>query len=150
MSSTIRETLRENMDDYLDQLLASFSGPPALRTIIQKILDEPIPEATKRRLLKPLLPRPVPPVRKHRGVKRKALLAEFDPLLFKKDRGGPPLFLLHEEFTNQLRDYRVDVPHGHGLEGDALTFLSAMQPGIEVQLNEQLIRQHGVKYITSV
>ena len=66
-----------SMDEYIEQLLAEFNGPPALRTIIQNILDEPIPEATKRRLLKPLLPRPVPPVRKNRGVKRKALLAEF-------------------------------------------------------------------------
>ena len=88
----------------------------------------------------------MPPVRKQRGVKRKALLAEFDPLLSKKDRGGPPPFQLYKEFTNQLRDYRANVPHGHGLEGDALTFLSAMQPGIEAQLNDQLFRQHGVKY----
>src|ERR1043165_901458 len=96
---------REKMDEYIDQLLAEFTGPPALRAIIRNIIDEPIPEAAKRRLLKPLLPRPVPPVRKQRGVKRKALLTEFDPLLPKKDRGGPPPFRLHKEFTNQLKDY---------------------------------------------
>src|SRR5688572_11966941 len=103
------------MDDYIEELLAEFDGPPALRNIIQNILDEPIPEATKRRLLKPLLPRPVPPVRKQRGVKRKTLLAEFDPLLFQKDKGGPlPPILLQKEFANKfLRDYRTVVPLHH-------------------------------------
>ena len=35
-----------------------------LKTTVQNILDEPIPEATKKWLLRQLLPRPIPPPRK--------------------------------------------------------------------------------------
>ena len=45
----------KNFDEYLDWLLED--GPPILPTVVQNILDEPIPEAVKKRLLKPLLPR---------------------------------------------------------------------------------------------
>src|ERR1043165_2171834 len=139
---------REKMDEYIDQLLAEFTGPPALRKIIQNILDEPIPEATKRRLLKPLLPKPIPPVRKRKGVKRKALLAEFDPLLFKKDKNGPlPPILLQKEFAKKfLRDYRTVVPLDHGLESDPLSYLSAMESSIETLINGDLTRHRGIKY----
>jgi len=51
-----------------------------LRTVVQNILDEPIQEATKKRLFKPLLPQPIPPPRKRKIEKRKAFLQEFDPL----------------------------------------------------------------------
>jgi len=47
---------------------------------MQNILDEPIPEATKKWLLKLLLPRPVPPPSKRKLEKQKAVLQEFDPL----------------------------------------------------------------------
>ena len=62
----------------------------ALRTTAgyqQEILDEPIPEEVKRRLLKPLLPRkprsiPAPcPTIKTRKRKRKAIVREMDPNL---------------------------------------------------------------------
>jgi len=56
-----------NRDEYLDWVLED--GPPILRTVVQNILDEPIPEAVKKRLLKPLLPQPIPPPRK-RNVKK--------------------------------------------------------------------------------
>lgn len=53
---------------------------------------------------------------------------------------------MHKEFSNSLlRDYRVDVLLNHG-EGEALAFLSAMEQNIEVHLNEELVRQHGLKY----
>lgn len=38
------------MEEYIEQLLADW--PPALRAVVQNILDEPIPEAVKRHLLK--------------------------------------------------------------------------------------------------
>jgi len=53
---------------------------PTVRSIVRNILDEPIPEAVKKRLLTPLLPQPTAPVRKRKLEKRKALLQEFDPL----------------------------------------------------------------------
>lgn len=46
-------------------------------------MDEPIPEAVKARLLKPLPPRkyrPFPPSHKKKERKRKVLQEEFDPL----------------------------------------------------------------------
>src|ERR1043165_4555238 len=136
------------MDEYIDQLLAEFTGPPALRKIIQNIIDEPIPEAAKRLLLKPLLPKPIPPVRKQRAMKPKALLAEFDPLLFKKDKNGPlPPILLQKVFANKfLRDYRTVVPLDHGLESDPLSYLSAMESSIETLINGDLTRHRSIKY----
>jgi len=67
------------MDEYIDWLLSS-NQEPTLRTLVQNILDEPIPEARKKRLLKPLLPRPIPPPRKHKLEKQKATLQQFYPL----------------------------------------------------------------------
>jgi len=70
------------------QLLAEMPANVTLRTVVQNILDEPIPEAVKKRLLKPLLPRPmpllprpIPPTRKRKLEKHRAILHEFDPLL---------------------------------------------------------------------
>jgi len=68
------------MDEYIEQLINEWRVPLAVRSVVQNILDEPIPEATKKRLLKPLLPRPVPPPRKRKLEKQKAVLQEFDPL----------------------------------------------------------------------
>jgi len=45
---------------------------------VQNILDEPIPEAVKEQLLKPLLPRPVPPILKRKLEKGEAVLLAFD------------------------------------------------------------------------
>ena len=56
---------------------------PAFHDVVQNILDEPISEEVKRRLLKPLLlqnPRPLPPARPSRRRKRKAIVEELDPL----------------------------------------------------------------------
>src|SRR5688572_16215475 len=76
-----------------------------------------------------------PPVRKQGGVKRM------------KDRGGLPTFLLHKEFANKfLRDYRTVVPLDHGLEGDPLSFLSAMEPSIETLIKKDLTVHDGIKY----
>ena len=50
------------MDEYteqLEQLLAEWQDQSAVQNVIQNILDEPIPEATKKRLLKPLLPKTI-------------------------------------------------------------------------------------------
>jgi len=53
-----------------------------LREVVQNILDEPIPEKVKQRLLKPLRPskggKPIAPPKK-KDTRRKALLEEFDP-----------------------------------------------------------------------
>ena len=70
------------MDEYIEQLLAEMPDS-ALHDVVKNILDEPIPEAVKRRLLKPLQPkkyRPTPPPRKAKARKRKAIQEELDPI----------------------------------------------------------------------
>lgn len=84
--------------------------------------------------MKPLILRPVPPMRKHRGAKRKSLLAEFDPLLSKKDRAEPLRFVLHKEFANNMRDFRAVVPEGHELERNPLALLSGISQNIMEQI----------------
>ena len=69
-------------DEYLDQLLAEIPDSP-LRGVVQNILDEPIPEAAKEHLLKPLIPRTYrlsPPPRKATERKLKAVEIDFDPI----------------------------------------------------------------------
>ena len=72
------------MDEYIEQLLAEMQTPAVLQDVVRNILDAPIPEAVKKRLLKPLLPeayRPTPPPRKAHERKRKAIIKEFDPVV---------------------------------------------------------------------
>lgn len=71
-------------------------------------------------------------MRNSRGATHTVLLAEFDLLLFTKESGGPPPFLVHREFENQLlRDFRVVVHLNHRLEGDVLAFLRVLEQNIE-------------------
>ena len=45
------------MDEYIEQLLAEMPDEKStLHDVVKNILDEPIPETVKRRLLKPLQP----------------------------------------------------------------------------------------------
>ena len=44
------------MDEYIQQLLAEMQMPGPAQEVVRNILDEPIPETVKRRLLKPLYP----------------------------------------------------------------------------------------------
>ena len=72
------------MDEYIDQLLAEIANEnSALHHVLQNIVDGPIPDIVKGRLLKPLQPgnyRPSPASRKKKAAKRKAILEQFDPL----------------------------------------------------------------------
>lgn len=59
----------------------------------------------------------------------------------------PPPFVVHKVFAkNLLRDFRAVVPFNHRLEEDAFSLLSAVEPGIEAQLTEELMMQEGLKY----
>jgi len=56
---------------YLEKLLVE--NEPALRKIVQNVLDEPISQETEKRLEKPLLPKPfqpTPPPRAKKGEKK--------------------------------------------------------------------------------
>ena len=66
---------------YLKQFLAE--KEPAVRKIVQNVLDEPIPQEAEKRLQKPLPPKPHqprPPPRQRKEAKRRELLREYDPL----------------------------------------------------------------------
>jgi len=108
----------------IDWLLSS-NHDPILQTVVQNILDEPIPEIVKKRLLKPLPPQPVPPQRKRKLEKRNAVLQEFDPLhtvtqrklgvnreellplvAAKQSLAKPPQFVLLKE-NGAVKNYRA-------------------------------------------
>ena len=133
------------LDEYIDWLLSS-NQDPILQRVARNILDEPIPEATKKRLLKPLLPRPIPPLRMRKLQKQKAVLQQFDPLhASTKHRSGVknrrellPLVVASQNFTEPppfvllkqagaLKDYPAMVPIGHRFEDDALAFLNVIR-----------------------
>jgi hypothetical protein len=126
-------------DEYLDWLLSDDQrrgrgrgfrrSRKTIRTVIQNILDEPIPEATKKRLLKPLLPRPTPAPRKRKIEKQTGLLREFVPLHTTTTKGGHnlkwselvplladnnklPQYVLSKQ-TGIMKDYIAAVPIGH-------------------------------------
>jgi len=152
------------MDEYIEQLLAEMADNRTLRTVVQNILDEPIPEATKKRLLKPLLPRPIPPPRKRKLEKRTATLQEFDPLhavtrrklgmnrgellplvTAKQNLNKLPHFVLLKE-VGLVKDYRAAVPINHRLECDALAFLEAMTPSTMLLIEKELNQLRGLKF----
>ena len=72
------------MDEFIEQLLAEMpDNQSTLHDVVKNILDDPIPEAVKKRLLKPLQSRkyrPSPPPRNKKERKRKAIEDEFDPI----------------------------------------------------------------------
>jgi len=159
--------MMSTMDEYIEQLMAEMADNRTLRTVVQNILDEPSPEAVKKRLLKPLLPLPIPPPRKHKVKKQKALLQEFDPLhtVTKRKLGVNsgdilplvtakqtltklPQFMLLKE-AGLVKDYRAAVPKGHRLEGDALVFLNETTSAfiITTTLTEKELNQlRGLKF----
>ena len=71
------------MNEYIERLVAEMPDP-TLHDLVKNIMDEPIPETIKVRLLQPLRPRinrPPPPLPwEKRGRKRKAIEEEFDPI----------------------------------------------------------------------
>ena len=64
---------------YLNQLLAE--NAPAVRKVVQNVLEEPISQETQARLQKPLLPKPyqTKPPRQRKSRKTQELLREYDP-----------------------------------------------------------------------
>ena len=150
------------MDEYIEQLLAEMHAPAVLQDVVRNILDAPIPEAVKKRLLKPLLPeayRPIPPPRKARERKRKAITEEFDPVVkqpktiqdYQKDILDHPLEQEGLVFRRTqwaigdfLRGWQMNVPQGLG--ADPLTFLEGVRPQIRQKLTEEILAIKGVKF----
>ena len=155
------------MDEYIEQLLAEIPDP-TLHDVVKNILDEPIPEAVKERLLKPLKPgkyRPSPPPQKLKERKRKAIVREFDPNFPSKtlrtttDYQKDVLELVSAEkvdelifrqtrwvIGNYLRGWQMDVPQGNTLEADPRAFLDGVRPQIHQKLTEEILDLNGVKF----
>ena len=147
------------MDEYIEQILAEMPDS-TLHDVVKNILDEPIPEAVKGRLLKPLQPskyRPFPPPRRAKERKRKAIEEEFDPiprhkvLRSVKDYQDEILDLSAENKTDELtfrqtpwalgnflRGWQMDVPKGHPQGADPRAFLESAEPQIQKKLEEEL------------
>ena len=71
-----------HVDEYIELVLVEMQIQEPPQGAVQSILDEPIPLAVKKHLIKPLLSkkyRPSAPPRKRKERKRKAILEEFDP-----------------------------------------------------------------------
>ncbi|KAK3753831.1 hypothetical protein RRG08_006222 [Elysia crispata] len=154
------------MDEYLEQLLAEMPDS-AFHDVLKNILDEPIPEVVKRRLLKPLKPqkyRPIPPPRKAKAKKSKAIQEEFDPIPSQKLLSSAKDYQdelrgLFEEpkelafrrtrwtFANFLRGWQMDVPQGHPQVTDPRTFLEIVEPKIREKLEKELrVLRGGLKF----
>ena len=72
-----------DMDENIDYLFAEMYMPEPAQKVVRNILDEPIPETVKGRLLKPLFPklyRPPRPPPTWKDRESKAILEQFDPL----------------------------------------------------------------------
>ena len=152
------------MDKYLSQLLTEMPES-TLHDVTQNIMDEPIPEEGKRRLLKLLLPRkswpsPAPhPSTKATERKRKAIVREFDPNFPSKalrttaDYQQEILNLTDKLSFRQtpfaigsfLRGWQMDVSKGHPLGTDPKAFLKGLRPQIYDKLEEE-IRALGIKF----
>ena len=123
------------MDEYIDQLLAEMQMPGPAQKVVRNILDEPIPETVKRRLLKPLYPekyRPPRPSPTWKDRKRKDIEEEFDPIPCQKSLRSVgeyqdeilDLFTVPKDdklvfsqtpcvISSFLRGWQMDVPQGH-------------------------------------
>ena len=107
------------MDEYIEQLLAEMpDNQSTLHDVVKNILDEPISDSVKARLLKPLQPgkyRPSPPPRvaKQRAKerKRKALEEEFDPILAQvphKSLRSAVVAKQQEQYLDDILDFSFD------------------------------------------
>ena len=144
---------------------------PIPRHKVQNILDEPIPDSVKARLLKPLWPgkyRPTPAPRKKKAAKRKAIEEEYDPILRHKVLRSvkeyqdeiPDLFSSAEQIKEEklvfrqtprsiggfLRGWQMEVPEQHPHGADPRVFLEKVEPQIHTKLEEEIKALNGVKF----
>ena len=170
--ATMDEYTDQQLADVIGQLLAEMQMPEPVQSVVHNILDEPISEAVKERLLKPLLPRKyraLPPPRKVKERKRKAIEEEFDPVpTFKTfptihDDQKEILDLFNEASKNEktdklvfrqtpwvigkfLRGWQMNAPQGHLFSADPRAFLDDVRPQIYKKLTEEVVAFRGVKF----
>ena len=115
-----------DMDEYIDHILAEMQMPKPAQKVIRNILDEPIPETVKTRLIKPLFPnkyRPPRPPPTWKDRESMAILEQFDPLPPQKairivqDYQQEILEVFEEEQRHELVFYRTLWVIGSFLRG---------------------------------
>ena len=156
------------MDEYIDQLLAEMQMPEPAQKVVRNILDEPIPETVKRRLLKPLFPkkyRPSRPPPTWKDRESKVILEQFDPLPPQKvirtvqDYQQEILEVFEEEQRHELvfyrtpwvigsflRGWQLDIPEGHPSGVDVRAFLQEVEPRFHDKLEEEILALNGIKF----
>ena len=156
------------MDVYIDQLLAEMQMPEPAQKVVKHILDEPLSETVKRRLLKPLFPnkyRPPRPPPTWKDRESKVILEQFDPLPPQKvirtvqDYQQEILEVFEEEQRHELvfystpwvigsslRGWQMDIPKGHPSGVDVRAFMQEVEPRIHEKLEEEILALNGIKF----
>ena len=156
------------LDEYIDQLLAEMQIPEPAQKVVRNILDEPIPETVKRRLLKPLFPkkyRPPRPPLTWKDRESKVILEQFDPLppqkvirtvqdyqqeilgVFEKEQRHELVFYRTPWVIGSfLRDWQMDIPEGHPSGVDVRAFLQEVEPQIHDKLEEEILALNGIMF----
>ena len=136
--------------------------------VARNIMNEPIPRAIKRRLLKLLLPgkpRSSRPPRTHKERKRKVILEEFDPVppslrtvqdyhkeilsLFAESKVETNELAFHQTrwvMGHFLRGWQMDVPEGQPLGVDPRDFFQGVRPQIHQKLVDEILALNSVKF----
>ena len=156
-------------DEYIDPLLAQTEMPEPTQKVVRNILDEPIPETVKKRLLNPLYPGKYRPPRPPpwRDRERKAILEEFDPQPPQKavrtiqDYQQEILEVFEEEqkkrheqvfyrtpwvIGNFLRGWQMDISEGHPSGVDVRAFMQEVRPQDTKKLTEEILALNVIKF----
>ena len=137
------------MDECIDQLLAEMQMPEPAQKVVRNILDEPITETVKRRLLKRLFPkkyRPLHPPPTLKDRESKAILEQFDPLLPQRvirtiqdyqrevfeekqeKRHRQVFYRTPWAIENYLRAWQMDISEGYPSGVDVRAFMHEVGP----------------------
>ena len=129
------------MDEYIDQPLAEMQTSEPAQKIVRNILDEPIPETVKRRLLKPLFPR------KYRPVRPPPTWKDRESKEFEEEQKKRQVFYRTPwAIGNYLRAWQMDVSAEHPLAADPREFLEGVRQRIREKLTEEVSALDGVKF----
>jgi hypothetical protein len=102
---------KEQTNEYINELLAEFDVDPVPMDVVKNMLDDPIPEAVKARLLKPLLPSAFKRTRQVKDEKPRLPLTKGELTDFERP---PPRPLLDpdEYYTIAVENIPVLFPDG--------------------------------------
>ena len=130
---------------YLSKLIAE--DTPTVQRVINTLLDEPIPEATKKKLkapLKPLKPIPKPPPRNRKRNRKETVLKIFDPI-------PPNKVKTVTDYQNEVLDLYDDTEY-EGVEETSgrryirWRFVSGLNKDLTPRFMEQIRENVGTSF----